>query len=129
MFLVHARRGNLPGEPDAGRRAGGRDVRKNAEKFNSLNMSCAVSVSFAPCRMSSWQPRLKGLWIEPGTANTLPAELAGQPRGDQRTAAARRLDHQGAEAQGGDDAFRCGKCLAPRRGAQREFADQCALAR
>ena len=33
----------------------------------------------------------------------LPAQVERQPRGDQRTAAARRFDHQSAEAQGRDD--------------------------
>ncbi len=59
--------------------AGDSALAKNAEKFNSLNMSCAVSVSFAPCRISSWQPRLKGLWMEPGIANTSrPQEAASR---------------------------------------------------
>ncbi len=36
----------------------------------SATMSSAVSTSLAPWRISLWQPRASGLWIEPGTANT-----------------------------------------------------------
>ena len=33
-------------------------------------VSLAVSTSFAPWRMSAWQPRDGGEWIEPGMAST-----------------------------------------------------------
>ena len=33
-------------------------------------MSSALSTSLAPWRISAWQPRDSGEWIEPGTANT-----------------------------------------------------------
>ena len=72
-------------------------------------MSAAVSVNFAPWRISSWQPRLKGLVDRTGNREHLPVHGRREPRRDQGAAAARRFDHQRAETQGGDERFRCGK--------------------
>ncbi len=41
--------------------------------------SSAVSTSLAPSRISEWQPRARGLWIEPGMAKTsLPCSEASR---------------------------------------------------
>ena len=37
---------------------------------SSCKMSCTVSTSVAPWRISAWQPRTWGAWMEPGMANT-----------------------------------------------------------
>ena len=44
--------------------------RARAESPSSSSTSCAVSTSFAPSRISLWQPFDNGEWIEPGIANT-----------------------------------------------------------
>ena len=41
-----------------------------AGRRSSSRTSCAVSTSFAPSRISWWQPFENGEWIEPGIANT-----------------------------------------------------------
>src|SRR5690606_10642786 len=51
----------------------------------------------------------------------LAALLGGQPGRDQRPAAARRLDHQRAQARAADQAVARGKMPAPGRHAEREF--------
>ena len=52
----------------AGAREAGRDG--SGEPPSSSVMSCAVSTSFAPWRISAWQPRDSGEWMEPGMAKT-----------------------------------------------------------
>jgi len=32
----------------------------------SSKISCVLSTSFAPDRISAWQPRVSGLWMESG---------------------------------------------------------------
>ena len=60
---------------------------------------CTDSTSFAPWRISAWQPRDCGEWIEPGMANTSRALFGGEPGGDQRAGLQRGLDHQRAARQ------------------------------
>ena len=71
---------------------------------NSSRMSAADSTSFAPCRISWWQPRDRGEWIEAGNGKNLASRFRRQPRRDQRTAAQGRFDHQAAQPEAGDDA-------------------------
>ena len=40
------------------------------QRASSMNMSSAVLDELRACRISRWQPRASGLWIEPGIANT-----------------------------------------------------------
>ena len=65
-----------------------------------------------------------------GDREHVAAGLGGQPRGDQRARLQRRLDHQRAARQPGDDAVALiGKFSAQRRRAERELADEQAVAR
>ena len=95
-----------------------------ARSCSSSRMSSALSTSLAPWRISAWQPRDSGEWIEPGIAKTSRPVLGRQPRGDQRARLQRRLDHQRAARQAGNDAVAHREVLRQRRRARREFADQ-----
>ncbi len=88
----------------------------------------ASSTSAAPSRISRWQPRAIGLWIEPGTANTSrPASAArravisaperSRPRPPACPASPARMR------------LRLGKCSRARAGAGRVFADHRAARR
>ena len=100
---------------------------EKGRKVQFLNMSSGVSVSFAPSLISPWQPRLRGLWMDPGTANTsLPSSFAARAviseplLGAASTTRVPRLKPAMMR-------LRCGKLAAQRRAAEREFADQGAL--
>ena len=66
--------------------------------------SSAVSVSVAPSRISRLVPLARGSSGEPGTAKISRPCSSAKLRGDQRAGAFRRLDHDHAARQAGDDA-------------------------
>ena len=82
---------------------------------SSSSTSCAVSTSLAPRRISAWQPRDCGAWMDPGMANTSRPAFRGQPRGDQRARLQRCFDHQRAARQARDDAVAQREVLRQRR--------------
>ena len=52
---------------------------RSSSGFSAAMTSSGDSTSCTPSRMSRWQPRAMGLWIEPGTANTSrPASAASR---------------------------------------------------
>ena len=82
-----------------------------------------VSTSAAPSRISRWQPRAIGLWIEPGRANTSrPASAASRAviSAPERVG---RLDHHGAQAEPDQDAVAAGEMRPQRLRAGRVLAD------
>ena len=96
---------------------------------SSSRMSCAVSTSFAPSRISLWQPFENGEWIEPGSAKTSrpcsPARRAVMSEPDDSVASttstprARPLTRR----------LRRGKFCLQRRRSQREFGEESAALR
>ena len=106
-------------------RARARGARARAAPSSS-RMSCAVSTSFAPSRMSLWQPLENGEWIDPGIANTSrpcsPASRAVMSEPERQ----RRLDDEHACARPLIRRLRRGKFCSQRRRAGREFGDDAA---
>ena len=106
----------------AGVRAGGR---RRAASRSSSSTSCAVSTSFAPSRISLWQPFANGEWIEPGIANTSrpcsPAQRAVISEPDDSVASTTSTPR----ARPLISRLRRGKFSLQRRRAGREFGQRC----
>ena len=131
-----------PGRPDRSRarRAGGlpcarhrlrRGRARRRVRPSAARRGCPRrrSTSLAPWRISAWQPRDCGEWIEPGIAKTSRPASTAAPRRDQRARLQGRLDHQRAARQAGDDAVAHRKVLCQWRRAERELADDEAVGR
>ena len=73
-----------------------RDGAVSAATPSSSRMSCAVSTSFAPSRISLMAALRKRRMDRPGQREHLAALLAGEARGDERARRKRRLDDEHA---------------------------------
>ena len=96
-----ARRGSASGVGPRGAGAAGAAAAA-AGKRSSSRMSCAVSTSLAPSRISRWQPLENGEWIEPGIANTSRPCSAARRAVISEPERQRRLDDQHAAREAAD---------------------------
>ena len=98
-------------------------------KRSSSSTSCTDSTSLAPWRISAWQPRDCGEWIEPGIANTsLPCSAASRAVISEPDCSAASTTSVPLR-QARDDAVALREVLVQRRRAERVLAHDQALRR
>ena len=95
-----------------------RGARAAGRTASSSRMSCAVSTSFAPSRMSWWRALRKRRMDRAGQREDLASLLAGEARGNERAGRERRLDDEHAPRESAHQPVAARKILFQRRRAR-----------